>query len=141
MKNIILTFLLITTLTACSKSETAEDTTIPQKLIGSWQYKGYFSHDIYDENGPVFFPTTNGNSIITFNGDNTFNQVLNSEQYTGTFSVINGTKLTINYNPIPNGISGSGSTKIALLTENELRISCLGETPCDIDLYEKVVGD
>ena len=61
-------------------------------------------------------------------------------EYTGTFSVINGTNLTINYNPNPNGIVG-GRSKLILLTENIVKLSCFNEGLCDVSRYEKVASD
>ena len=143
MKNISLLLLLLTTFISCSKSETEEENTIPipQELLGSWEFKGYFSHDIHDENGPVFFPVTNGSSVITFNNNNTFNQVLNNYLYSGTFTITNDNKLTMSYNSNPNGFTGGGSSKIITLTENELKISCYQGNYCDVDLYEKVASN
>lgn len=141
MKKNILILLLVTTLIGCSKNETTEETSVPVELIGSWQFKGIYIHDVFDENDmPLYMAYENGD-IITYNSDNTFIHLLQNYQYTGTFSVVNSNILNLNYNPNPNGINNNGSSKITLLTENELRLSCLNEGPCDVIRYEKVVAD
>lgn len=138
MKKSILIFFLATIFMSCSKNE--EETTIPQELIGTWQFKGIYSHDVYDENNmPLYTPYENGD-LITFNNDNTFSHLLQGYQYSGTFTVINGNKLKMNYHSNSNGIN-NGSSKITLLTENELRLSCLSEVSCDVSRYEKVASN
>lgn len=143
MKNIILTLVFTTTILGCTnnKESTEEETAIPQELIGAWQFKGIYSHDGLDENrNPLYTPYENGD-IITFNSDKTFTHLLQSYQYTGTFAVINGEKINFRYYPNPNGINNIGSSKISLLTENELRLTCLNDVPCDVIRYEKIVSD
>jgi len=141
MKKNILILLLVTTLIGCSKNETTEETSVPVELIGSWQFKGIYIHDVFDENDmPLYMAYENGD-IITYNSDNTFIHLLQNYQYTGTFSVVNSNILNLNYNPNPNGINNNGSSKITLLTENELRLSCFNEGLCDVIRYEKVVAD
>lgn len=141
MKNIVTLLFVITTFLGCSNNDEEKETPIPQELIGTWQFKGIYSHDVYDENGlPLYTPYENGD-LITFNSDNTFSHLLQDYQYTGTFKVINSNKLNFHYNPNPNGINNDGSSKIIILTDNELRLSCLNENTCDVIRYEKVVSD
>ena len=140
MKNIILIFLTVTTLLSCSNDKNQEDYTAPPELLGTWQFKGIYAHDVYDENNmPLYTPYDNGD-LITYYENNTFIHILENVEYTGTFSVINGTNLTINYNPNPNGIVG-GRSKLILLTENIVKLSCFNEGLCDVSRYEKVASD
>ena len=140
MKKIILIFITVTTLLSCSNDKNQEDYTVPPELLGTWQFKGIYAHDVYDENNmPLYTPYDNGD-LITYYENNTFIHILENVEYTGTFSVINGTNLTINYNPNPNGIVG-GRSKIILLTENIVKLSCFNEGLCDVSRYEKVASD
>lgn len=142
MKNITLLLLLITTFISCSRSETKEEieeeTPIPEELIGSWQFKGIYTHDVLDENDmPIFTAYENGD-LITFNSDKTFSHITQTYQYTGTFNITNNNKLNFYYDQNPTGINNNGSTKISVLTESELRLSCFQEPYCDVARYEKV---
>ena len=140
MKKIILIFITVTTLLNCSNDKNQEDYTAPPELLGTWQFKGIYAHDVYDENNmPLYTPYDNGD-LITYYENNTFIHILENVEYTGTFSVINGTNLTINYNPNPNGIVG-GRSKLILLTENIVKLSCFNEGLCDVSRYEKVASD
>ena len=80
MKKITLLLLLITTFISCSKSENEEETAIPQALIGTWQFKGIYTHDVLDENDmPIFTAYENGD-LITFNSDKTFSHITQTSQ-------------------------------------------------------------
>lgn len=142
MKKITLLLLLITTFISCSKSETNTEieveTEIPQALIGTWEFKGIYVHNVFDENNMPIFNAYENNDYITFNSDKTFFQLHQNYQYTGTFTVTNNNKLNFFYDSNPNGINNNGSTKISVLTENELRLSCFQEPYCDVARYEKV---
>jgi|APLak6261664116_1056043.scaffolds.fasta_scaffold26675_1 hypothetical protein len=142
MKNITLLLLLITTFISCSRSETKEEieeeTPIPEELIGSWEFKGIYVHDVFDENNMPIFNAYENDDYITFNSDKTFSQLHQNYQYTGTFTVTNNNKLNFFYDSNPNGINNNGSTIISLLTETELRLSCLQENYCDVARYEKL---
>ncbi len=137
MKNFVTLLFVITTLLSCSNNN-KEDTTIPPELIGTWQFKGTYSHDVYDENGqPLYTPYENG-SITTYFEDNTFTHALENENYSGTYSVINGNILKTSYfQPLTNSII-EGTQEISLLTDNVLEIKCVSSDLCDTFRYEKV---
>ena len=139
MKNIFLILFIVSTVVSCSNSDTNENSIIPQELIGTWQFKGIYSHDVVDENGmPIYTPYENGD-FITFYSNKTFIQILENNEYTGTFYVTNENKLTITYNPNQIGLNTDpSSSKIYSLSTNVLKLSCFDEGLCDITRYEKV---
>lgn len=138
MKNIVTLLFVITTFLGCSNNDEEKETPIPQELIGTWQFKGIYSHDVYDENGlPLYTPYENG-SITTYFEDNTFTHTLENENYSGTYSVINGNILKTSYfQPLTNSII-EGTQEIFLLTDNVLEIKCVSSDLCDTFRYEKV---
>ncbi len=142
MKNITLLLLLITTFISCSKSETEAEieleTTIPQELIGSWQFKGIYTHDVHDENDmPIFTAYQNG-AITSYRDDKTFTHQLGEINYSGDYKIISNNIIKLSYiEPSTNSLI-SGSNKITMLTNSVLETSCVNETSCDTYRYEKV---
>ena len=141
MKNIILIFLTVTTLLSCSNDKNQEDYTIPPELIGTWQFKGIYAHDVYDENNmPLYTPYEN-DALLTYFENNTFTNVLEDASYTGTYTVINSLIIKSTHLQASTNTTIQGSNKISLLTENILEIKCVSGDLCDTYRYEKVASD
>lgn len=139
MKKSILIFFLVTAFMSCSKNE--EETTIPQELIGTWQFKGIYSHDVYDENNmPLYTPYENG-ALTTYFENNTFTHQLENVSYTGTFSVTNDMILKLKYYQSSTNSIIKSSDKISKLTDNVLEITCVSSDLCDTYRYEKVASN
>lgn len=142
MKKITLLLLLITTFISCSKSETNTEieveTEIPQALIGTWQFKGIYTHDVHDENDmPIFTAYENG-AVTSYFEDKTFTHQLGETNYSGTYKIISNNIIKMSYfQPSTNTII-NGSNQITLLTNSVLEISCVTEISCDTYRYEKV---
>ena len=141
MKNIVFTLFIVITFLGCSSSSNEQDTTIPSELIGTWQFKGFYTFDVYGENGmPLFTPYEDG-SLTTYFENNTFTHTVENEEITGTYSVINNSILNISYFQAISNSTIEGSEEITLLTENVLEVKCIGTDLCDTFRYEKVLPD
>lgn len=136
---ILLVFTII--LLGCSNDNNTkqEENTIPPELIGTWQFKGIYTHDVVGENGLPLYTAYENGALTTYYDNNTFTHVLENDNYAGTFSIINNTILnTSHFQPLTNSIIES-SNEISLLTENVLEIKCVSSDLCDTFRYEKVL--
>lgn len=141
--NILILLVFMTTLLSCSNNNNAkeESNTIPQELIGTWQFKGIYTHDVVGENGLPLYTAYDNGALTTYYENNTFTHVLENESYTGTYSVTNNIILkTSHFQPSTNSTI-EGSNEISLLTENVLEIKCVSSDLCDTYRYEKVLPD
>ena len=128
MKKTILTLIISLMLFGCSKNEentsiVLPQTTVPANLIGSWKFVGtvyYYDLDVPEGH----FTPYEIENIKTFNSNNTFSSLEDSENYSGLYNVTSDSLLTLYYSPNPNGLTGGGVSKISLLNETTLEMTC-----------------
>lgn len=97
MKKIILILVCSLTILGCSTDEETNNTNpeLQSKLIGTWEYEGYYDDVATDENPDGFFPTPSGFTITYFT--ETFSSsYLGNPLKNGNYNVSNDSLLTHN---------------------------------------------
>ena len=144
MKKLILIAVVLVSIISCSTSNSneTEDSIIPENLIGSWQYVGYFTpYDISQTPGANFYPIANG-GITNYYSNASFDHTVENKTFSGNFSVSSNSILTFKELFSSIGAPQTNKVKIVTLTENVLELSCVnanGFEACDIQRYEKIV--
>jgi hypothetical protein len=113
------------------------------KKIKVWKFIGYYFIDIEQPDGEIFYPYENA-GITTFYSNNTFDSLIDSVNYTGTYSVSVDSVLTVYYNQtVPNSPIGGGGVKISLLNNTALEMKDNSTENFDLTeiyRYEKVTN-
>ena len=140
MKKSILILIVTLSLISCTSSNENENTNIiPNELLGTWKFVGYYDDNGNEPNGSNYHPIENG-GYTTFKNDNTLLSGINSDITTiGTFSVSNDMIITFNYNATSINPSSTYDEKILVLTDSVLEYRTTIDAPLfDIYRYEKV---
>lgn len=130
--------MLTLSLIGCSKNSNDENISnpIPQNLIGTWKFVGYYSDTINPETGTNYYPFANG-EFTRFNENGTYSNAV-TNTILGTYTVVNDV-ITFNSYATSSNPASSSEEKIHLLTNDVLEHYTNINTPLfDIYRYEKI---